>query len=88
MFRQDIREKPVLYKEILKAISKRELLEDLYFCACRKDYLLACIAWQVTCFAFGWLLGQPLTTQQSVTFCIVQWLCHLEQVAQDYYAVA
>ena len=29
MFRHDIREKPVLYKEILKAISKRELLEDL-----------------------------------------------------------
>lgn len=39
MFRQDIREKPVLYKEILKAISKRELLEDLCFCACRKDLL-------------------------------------------------
>ena len=26
----------MLYKEILKAISKRELLEDLCFCACRK----------------------------------------------------
>lgn len=38
MFRHDIREKPVLYKEILKAISKRELLEDLCFCACRKDH--------------------------------------------------
>lgn len=36
MFRHEIREKPVLYKEILKAISKRELLEDLCFCACRK----------------------------------------------------
>ncbi|HHT2831517.1 TPA: hypothetical protein ACTYSZ_002520 [Klebsiella aerogenes] len=38
MFRHDIREKPVLYKEILKAISKRELLEDLCFCACRKIF--------------------------------------------------
>ena len=38
MFRHDIREKPVLYEEILKAISKRELLEDLCFCACRKDH--------------------------------------------------
>ena len=41
------------------------------FCACRKDHLLACIAWQVTCFAFGWLLGQPLTTQQSVTLYLL-----------------
>lgn len=38
MFRHEIREKPVVYKEILKAISKRELLEDLCFCACRKDH--------------------------------------------------
>lgn len=28
----------MLNKEILKAISKRELLEDLCFCACRKDH--------------------------------------------------
>lgn len=49
MFRHDIREKPVLYKEILKAISKRELLEDLCFCACRKDHLpgvYRCHSWQ------------------------------------------
>ena len=62
MFRHDIREKPVLYKEILKAIYKRELLEDLCFCACRKDYLLAALrrhSWQAALLRFlsgyvGW----------------------------------
>lgn len=49
MDRQTTHQIDVLYKEILKAISKRELLEDLCFCACRKDYLLAALrrhSWQ------------------------------------------
>ena len=74
MFRHDIREKPVLYKEILKAISKRELLEDLCFCACRKDHLpgvYRCHSWQAALLRYlsgyvGWPV--PLTPKAKRYF--------------------
>lgn len=77
MFRHDIREKPVLYKEILKAISKRELLEDLCFCACRKDHMLAFFAWQVTWFALVALRLAAHNTASRIPSFTVQRLCHL-----------
>ncbi len=94
MFRHDIREKPVLYKEILKAISKRELLEDLCFCACRKDHLpgvYRCHSWQAALLRYlsglRWLASFRSRRYASYTLCMVQWLCHRETVAQNLSAV-
>ena len=44
MFRHDIREKPVLYKEILKAISKRDFEKICVFALVAKIICLASIA--------------------------------------------
>lgn len=89
MFRHDVREKPVLYKEIIKAISKRELLEDLCFCACRKIICLASIAVTpgkqpyYTTFRASLAGLVPLATLRKLhPSVVVQWLCHRETVAQ------